>query len=590
MDRKMRVFRFCWRSLAALSVFLLLAACNHWGGLSPEAQKDSGKLVPVRIGAISIAGGAENKTITRAGDSEQRIVGEPIVQDLGGGVFAEIAVEEDVSALRAGDTPLADKVKFRVIAVNSSDNKVYSYADYEVNEAGQTMDRTSDEDLHVLDGGSYYFVCISHNNTTLPDPPSVGDDLSTTPISVTAGSNDLLYQATEIKSISGSLNLDFKELTHQLAKVKLKLDGNGKTITAVADNSISLDAPTSEDFNLAEGGSSNGVGSVVFTGWPGMINAVTATTNNEFRFFPRATGDFMLTIQAGAFTAGSALPTVARATFISAGKFQKGGIYTLSVKRKDLVALSTSFAGSNIYWDDDKLTFDEHGTTSHQYYQGVYFKWGSLIGVSPVGETFSSGTVADQTSGTPIYMKVRENGAWIWKKTNVAYAISKNWFSGSDWDAIPSGSTAEPYGTSAYTVLTLHSDFAGYLGDICNYIDPAYRMPTRDELVALYSSSGYTSHITSDGTTSSNATGQQAFDQYYGAFTGTGTSYTLPASGYRDHSSGTLNSVGYSGLYWSDSANNSSGVYYLYFDGGSADADYDASRGYGFSVRCVLQE
>jgi hypothetical protein len=43
------------------------------------------------------------------------------------------------------------------------------------------------------------------------------------------------------------------------------------------------------------------------------------------------------------------------------------------------------FAGSNVYWDAAKgsLTFDGADDRSNEQYQGVYFRWGSLIGIQP---------------------------------------------------------------------------------------------------------------------------------------------------------------------------------------------------------------
>jgi hypothetical protein len=55
MNKKMSFFRFCRRSLTALPVFFVLAACNHWGGLSPEALKKIDKarrLPPLRVEAF----------------------------------------------------------------------------------------------------------------------------------------------------------------------------------------------------------------------------------------------------------------------------------------------------------------------------------------------------------------------------------------------------------------------------------------------------------------------------------------------------------------------------------------------------------
>jgi uncharacterized protein (TIGR02145 family) len=148
-------------------------------------------------------------------------------------------------------------------------------------------------------------------------------------------------------------------------------------------------------------------------------------------------------------------------------------------------------------------------------------------------------------------------------------------------------------------VLTNHSDFAGYLGDICNYINPAYRMPTSTE----HGNLSYGNDVTSNYSfpvvdTEDNAAGKYIFDKnasgktIYGTFTTTDPSgsYVLPASGFRYGSDGSLGNVGSCGYYWSGSAYSSSYAYELYFDSSDASAVNYASRGYGQSVRCVLQE
>jgi hypothetical protein len=117
MIKKMNFFRFFRRSLTALPVFLLFSACNK---LPPPSG--TGKLVQVKIRAVSIAGGAQNEIVRASGGEQKRIVGGSIVQDLGNGMLAEITVEEDVSALRTGDTLLTNGAKFRVIVPDEGDH------------------------------------------------------------------------------------------------------------------------------------------------------------------------------------------------------------------------------------------------------------------------------------------------------------------------------------------------------------------------------------------------------------------------------------------------------------------------------------
>jgi uncharacterized protein (TIGR02145 family) len=264
------------------------------------------------------------------------------------------------------------------------------------------------------------------------------------------------------------------------------------------------------------------------------------------------------------------------------------------------------------------LTFEPHNGTNTNYakYQGVYFKWGSLIGISPAqtsgSRNFSSGTATGGVpgsatiDGTPIYMK-DPSGNWV--KTNVAYATATNQKWLDWWSAVPDNTTdtaawnAIPYQNNtsintnnkdAYSLLA-NPDFNAYKGDICNYINPAYRMPTQAELAALGSGSSNTNGpyygFTSSAITNQTADGKTAFTSTYGTFTGiSGTTYYLPASGYRDSSHGSLYDVGDYGFYWSGSAYGSGSAYELLFSSSDAYAGYATSKSVGQPVRCVLQE
>jgi uncharacterized protein (TIGR02145 family) len=147
--------------------------------------------------------------------------------------------------------------------------------------------------------------------------------------------------------------------------------------------------------------------------------------------------------------------------------------------------------------------------------------------------------------------------------------------------------------------LLANPDFAAYKGDICNYINPAYRMPTSTEHGNLSYGNDMTSTSSfSVGDSEDNRAGKYIFNKnssdktIYGTFATTDPigSYVLPASGYRDYSDGSLENVGDFGSYWSGSAYSSSLAYELYFGSSDASADGCGYRSYGFPVRCVLQE
>jgi hypothetical protein len=326
MDRKMSFFKFCRRSLTALPVFLALISCDKL--LSPAG---SGEWVQVKIRAVSIAGGAENKTITRAGGAS-RMVGEPIVQDLGGGMLAEITVEEDLSALRA--THLLDNgAKFRIAALKKNTSEIYSWADYTAASSG-TLNQVAGN-LHVVSGVEYDFVCFSYNSTTasLPDPLNEGGTLGS--ITVT-NADGFLYKRLPATSLSTTSNTLAITLEPQYVTAKLFLDGNGMTITGITAGSISLNAATSGTFDLKEGSLSADSGNnISFPGWQTGTISVSSATSGSIIFLPKASGDYILAFAAGALTLlfdGSSESSVERNPTIASSKLATGGSYTIKTK------------------------------------------------------------------------------------------------------------------------------------------------------------------------------------------------------------------------------------------------------------------
>jgi hypothetical protein len=114
------------------------------------------------------------------------------------------------------------------------------------------------------------------------------------------------------------------------------------------------------------------------------------------------------------------------------------------------------------------LTFKPAGYKgTENYYQGVFFKWGSLVGVSPVGGNYVAGNVS--TTGTTLYVPAYNSSSArssTWEATT-GYAMG--WT--SSWAAssynIPyvnasfTGSRVSNYLTSLGSTL-----YASYRGDI----------------------------------------------------------------------------------------------------------------------------
>ena len=267
-------------------------------------------------------------------------------------------------------------------------------------------------------------------------------------------------------------------------------------------------------------------------------------------------------------------------------------------------SIARQFARSNIVWDatNNKLTFAvtaADNATIPANVQGVFFKWGSLVAVSPVGNTYASNQILFSPNGTTNY-------TWA----NIPYASE----------------TTGKFGTHG----TDEDDFAGYdggsntngpgfnastnKGDICRYISSQpgwqhgkWRLPTSAEQQALInevtsvSNNGGFGNITGAPNTGNNAHGfwQVPSGRWLGAGAanvntrGTeavpgSSSVYFPAGGYRYSSNGYTNGAGSSGYSWSGSSGNTPNAYYLYVYSGTAYwGNY--TRCYGFTVRCIRE-
>ena len=225
----------------------------------------------------------------------------------------------------------------------------------------------------------------------------------------------------------------------------------------------------------------------------------------------------------------------------------------------------TGWAGSNIYFDGNKLTFDGIGVTTHQNYQGLYFQWGSLYGISPQNAYSTSTILYPPAGGTT---------------------------SGLAWTAIPRVDDASITVNRDRNYLYEITDASKGIGDICKYLTDKgwaptgkWRMPTSSEFDA---ESSYTKSGSSwVAITSTNAAGQFVNSNASGYIkTGTDIAF-FPAAGYRRGSDATLIGVGTNGYYWSSSP---IGMYGYNLNFGATLYPSNAyGRAFAFSVRCVRE-
>jgi hypothetical protein len=221
--------------------------------------------------------------------------------------------------------------------------------------------------------------------------------------------------------------------------------------------------------------------------------------------------------------------------WILSATLEEEEVRTIRASSYDALVEGARFVVVAYEWDGAKLTFAPHGDLSKQHYQGVYFPWGGLVGVS-AAYAFVNNML------TPAYGYY--NG---WKaETGVNAWYMWPGFTGRDFNGFPYVSTS--FQEEYRNVDNLGSAFSANTGDICRYLSDEglkvvagkYRMPRSSEY-------------------------------RYGTQTG-----------------GVYHNTGREGYYWS-STGSSTKAYYFYFDGSNLQILSSGNRQYGYSVRCVLQ-
>ncbi|MDR1883351.1 MAG: fimbrillin family protein [Prevotella sp.] len=295
-------------------------------------------------------------------------------------------------------------------------------------------------------------------------------------------------------------------------------------------------------------------------------------------------------------------------------------------------AVPPYWAASNIYFQPDDgeggsattgvLTFAESGTDK-QNYQGVFFKWGSLIGVDPV-------TVGDINANTYLFIPDDDTPGKYHKvkASEVSTALNidnfrtavAGWTGGvtasTDWPLIPyvADAIADPTPVAwrdfdALEGFSNSANYAAFKGDICRYLsanrygyntiailETTWKMPVSqmfgDDTVY---GTNYT-WTAGNSTSSSNIDGALASDFHYATYSyARGIAPEFPASGarslygdgYGNEFPGYLLHVGSHGRYQSSSP--TVHMYSLNFSSGTLTPAYIDGRLNSLSVRCLRE-
>jgi hypothetical protein len=533
-----------------------------WLGLAlllPSCEKDSFGLdtdsgVPIEF-SMSSAGYDEGEEVRSSGSVKP----ETVVVPLGEGnlyLYATLR-EEPAEALRA-EVGLKTNQKVMLAAYKSSTQQgstlTYTYS------GGQL---TPDDGVPLKvepDNSNYTFVAYSYYG----DP--------TTPVSSVSGidpGKDLVWgsKAQPVTTTESTQKVSIK-MAHKFAQVRVKIDAS--TIATAITDIGTVQVLGGKTVNLTERTGTVSVpgtnaDAVQEVGFPSSTSNVR--TSNYCASWREVTEVLIGSITLTIGSVDKTFPTL----YVPFSKtLEVGKSYTLEVDLKRII-----FAWSNIYWDagNDRLTFDE---STNSTYQGVFFKWGSLVGISP-----TKGSSSPDVPNVVLYIPNTTTGTWDGTKT----IGTSDW---GDWMSIPYMTTGT--GNRYSNVLYDNPDFGSYKGDICAYLTGKpgvptgnWRMPNAAEFEAIM---GYSEWI--NGSTSGlNEAGKGTITAgrlFYGVL-------FFPASGIRGGATlGGLYGVGNYGHYSTGSISSDNGVSALLFSNTNPIHTFELTgRKFelGFFVRCV---
>ncbi|GHV58982.1 hypothetical protein FACS1894182_12370 [Bacteroidia bacterium] len=561
--KKMKIQKL-FGSVLLLGV-LSLASCDK----EIPAGELSGEKVVVRF---NVSGSPYSSSTIRSTSPSGQTVKVPVSEDL----FVYATLESSLVAPARANVPLSDGAKVWVGAYSgtpSAGASPVASATYSYSVSSGTL--VADNVGLEVQPGTYTFTAYSFNSSAA----LTTDDID--PTSATGGNLMWGSSSATISAQSASVGLT---LGHKFPELSVVLSTVGYTgtpnisnisnVTVTPGNKATLDAATG---TLTSGAAVT----QTLTGWSGL--GTTSVTSGSITVNTGVTdNDTPVTIAFGSIMIGSTVYSGTIAPEFDMN-LDPSLSYTLTVNFKKVAAVK--FAASNIYWDGNKLTFDPYTTTpsmSSMQKQGVVFKWGSLVGVSNPGTAGSS--ITAWNAGSAVYVPT-DNSGTAWTATT---ATAKGW---TAW----TGTTGIPYvddnyrstsPTDSHLTTGVTADYATLKGDICQFIDPAYRMPTISE---FGNNPNYNVGQMNSSFLATGANGQTLIS--CGVTYAPSNGMFFPASGYR-RTDGAVYNVGYHGYYWTSSATSSTSsallASFMYFNHNGAGPD-QTNRWTAFVVRCVLK-
>jgi hypothetical protein len=345
----------------------------------------------------------------------------------------------------------------RIVAYNQGSTTAVGNAEYKVVNTGGGIEPVASVGLTVPGTGNYDFVAYSLSST------SVAPAYSTSTITVSPDDDLLWGKELNVPVLAGGNDITIK-MFHKFSLVTVRASSASITPTAaISDMANVVISPSyTASLNVATGAMGTSGAAVEYALPSSFTGTSTLVANVAHTVFTHTSSP--VSIKIGSVKVGVATYSGKTATF--AMPLVEGKKYTLVVDfKRNLV-----WAGSNVYWNGSKMTFDAPTTdVDTQRKQGLFFKRGSLIGFTPIHDW----ATATSTAYRPVYTSATVHS---WARGSVG---------GSSWNNSPVSRGGD---LSSCT----EDDWKNYQGDICRYISEngygpggatnKYRMPTHPEL------------------------------------------------------------------------------------------------------------
>ncbi|MDR1526499.1 MAG: hypothetical protein LBS46_02375 [Dysgonamonadaceae bacterium] len=626
------------------AVIFLLASCEkEW----PDGKRSLGKLVAVNFSVKETPYNDGGSLRSASGTIAPETVVVPIE-----GNWCMYATLEPVpaDATRASGDGFIANARLMIAAYEVSGGTTATTAtasaQYQVN---SDKSITPVADPLAVPIGDYKFVAYSYNKTNAL--PSFSETIS----NIDPSTNDLLWGASGTPSIRISGNDDNNVdilLQHLFSQVTVSATTNATSGypsgVPPTINSVSVIIKPKHRVSVkVQNGTFTGT-TVVSAGQTVTKNTTTSTaTTWVSKDTTVYTGETNATNPITVTLTNLSLSGVNTSYFpVLTAKFAMAlvpnGKYDLKIHFKQV-----EFAGSNIYWvtttpatpgtpGDGYLTFDEAGNNANNMYQGLLFRWGSLVGIAgmltPANDDGTGslvdklvrGTKDDPTTGTPIYVPkyTIDQGRQGYMQTNMASMSSNGgvdywttftgivantaapvtdipYFDGSYATSVPSGRSTTFVSDAAQNTPAMWESFRG---DICQYINNDYRLPVSYEFgsvsgKASYGTGGTTSigwtRLPADNATAfpsnaavGSADGKSGTPTIYGVTHYSGVSF--PVAGTRSFGNDALWRYRNTGDYWSSSVHSTrTNAYELGITGIDVYPGQSNTRALPFPIRCV---